>query len=190
MSRGELHLTDKDLLYFRPSRFPFRWPTDYIRRYGFTADNNIFVFEVGRRCQTGEAVYAFRINQGPRFFQLLHQNIENRSKNCTPDRLTSAQQTNPAFNYSHNPNSSTRKVPFVSCGESTTLESNRHIKDASTSTDNPTIDTDHLVGSLDHQDNADPRPLSKVSYVLIDHQTTKALNQTAQAHAASRVKRP
>lgn len=31
--------------------------------------------------------------------------------------------------------------------------------------------------------NLDPQPLS---YVLIDHDTTKALNESAQAHAASR----
>lgn len=51
---------------------------------------------------------------------------------------------------------------------------NNNKKDASTSTDNPQNDVRLL---------ADPRPLS---YTLIDFDTTKALTESAQAHAANR----
>ena len=123
------------MIYFRPSRFPTRWPIGYIRRYGCSEERGIFLFEAGRRCPTGEAIFAFRLSRGPELVERLKELIEK-----TPPAFSEAQSSNV---YKFGP------------------------------------------PSLDDQDGADPRPLS---YALIDFDTTKALNESAKAHAASRVR--
>lgn len=131
VSQGELQLTDKDLIYFRPGKFPTRWPIDYIRRYGCSKEMNIFSFEAGRRCPSGEAIYAFRLGRGAELVDRLRRKIDSQIR-----------------------------------------------IDASTSID---------PSNFGDQEGIDPRPLS---YAIIDFDTTKALNESAQAHAASRVTRP
>lgn len=135
VSRGELQLTEKDLIYYKPGKFPTRWPINSIRRYGWSEKMNLFSFEAGRRCPSGEAMYAFRLSRGAELILRLKE-LE-RSSNDLQARV-----------------------------------------DASTSTDNKLIEG---------QEGADPCPLS---YALIDFNTTKALNESAQAHAASRGTRP
>lgn len=145
VSRGELQLTDKDLIYFKPGKFPTRWPINSIRRYGWSEKMNLFSFEAGRRCPSGEAMYAFRLSRGAELFIRLKE-LE-RTSSETQTRI-----------------------------------------DASTSTDNQMINVDHINPlMMEGQEGADPRPLS---YALIDFDTTKALNESAQAHAASRETRP
>lgn len=132
VSRGELQLTDKDLIYFKPGKFPTRWPINSIRRYGWSEKMNLFSFEAGRRCPSGEAMYAFRLSRGADLLNRLKE-LEGSSKESQP-RID---QLNPLM--------------------------------------------------TDGREGADPRPLS---YALIDFDTTKALNESAQAHAANRETRP
>lgn len=155
ISRGELQITNDDLIYFKPSKFPTRWPLNYIRRYGCIDESQKFVFEVGRKCSTGQAIFAFRLNRGNELVEKLNEKIESKllaSQNANTNTNSSCYiQRNPCAN-----NHSQRK------------------RDASTSTEVQT--TSNLLVT-------DPRPLS---YALIDFETTKALNDSAQSHAANR----
>lgn len=153
-SKGELQLTDKDLIYFIPGKFPTCWRIDCIRRYGCTETGDIFVFESGRSSTTGEATFAFRINRGPELVTKLKEKIMNE------DVRTKGILSSVKANHSHDEPSRTNGL--------TDGEVVGH----------PSVQkrTDRLVGS---------RPLS---YVLIDFDTTKALNDSAQAHAANRDK--
>lgn len=81
VSKGILQLTDKDLIYFRPGGFPTRWPLNCIRQYGYDDERNIFVFFAGRRCPTGEAIFAFRLKLAD--LVKLRENIERYSSNET-----------------------------------------------------------------------------------------------------------
>lgn len=163
ISRGELQITENDLIYFRPSKHPTRWPLDCIRRYGCTDHGDRFVFEVGRKCSTGQAIFAFRLSRGAELVQVLKEKID---KSSTMEPIP--------------------KPASMSCGAgvcgggSHQADLNRQRKkDASTSTDN------QINRSLEDRGSSDPKPLS---YALIDFDTTKALTESAQAHAASRVR--
>lgn len=165
ISRGELQITENDLIYFKPSKFPTRWPLDCIRRYGCTDHGDRFVFEVGRKCSTGQAIFAFRLNRGAELVQMLKERIDKSSMETTP------------------------KPAAMNCGAGVCgggggggnhHDMNRQRKrDASTSTDNQNSQT------LEDRGPADPKPLC---YALIDFDTTKALTESAQAHAASRAR--
>lgn len=76
VSRGELQLTDKDLIYFRPSCHPIRWPIRCVRRYGLNEKNNIFIIETGRQAEFGAAMYGFRLSRGADLHNQLKERIE------------------------------------------------------------------------------------------------------------------
>lgn len=160
ISRGELQITNDDLIYFKPSKFPTRWPLNYIRRYGCIDASQKFVFEVGRKCSTGQAIFAFRLSRGNELVEKLNEKIEAKllaSQNENTSSLTSScyTQANPC------------------------ATNHQRKKDVSTSTDcSPTR-------TSSQNQTVDPRPLS---YALIDFETTKALNDSAQAHAANRAR--
>lgn len=81
VSRGELQLTDKDLIYFRPSRHPVLWPICCIRKFGCNKQGNIFIFESGRRCVTGEAIFGFHLSKATDLVNQLRERIEKAPPN-------------------------------------------------------------------------------------------------------------
>lgn len=151
ISRGELRLNNTELIYVIDRVPPITWPLACIRRYGSEA--NVFIFESGRRCQTGEGKFAFRVEPGVDLKERLSRKI-----NCL------------------NPQSNDGRKISESNEPETPSSSKHKTRDVSTSTDNQAIDSDQ-------RQNLCILPLS---YVLIDFDTTKALNDSAQAHAASR----
>lgn len=72
---GELTINHVELTLLRPNRDPTRWPLQSLRRYGF--DQDIFTFESGRRCATGEGIFAFRCNRAQDLFLTLQLYIQN-----------------------------------------------------------------------------------------------------------------
>lgn len=52
LGSGVMELTDGELVLHTHRRDDVRWPYLCLRRYGY--DSNLFSFESGRRCQTGQ----------------------------------------------------------------------------------------------------------------------------------------
>lgn len=52
LGAGVMELTDGELVLHTHRRDDVRWPYLCLRRYGY--DSNLFSFESGRRCQTGQ----------------------------------------------------------------------------------------------------------------------------------------
>lgn len=71
---GKIEVTPEFLILHQPRRPPIQWPIRTLRRYGF--EFNIFSFEAGRRCPTGEGIFAFRCVQAEQLFRLLQANIQ------------------------------------------------------------------------------------------------------------------
>lgn len=71
---GQLGITRTELTLYRKGREPTRWPLACLRRYGYDAD--LFTFESGRRCTTGEGIYAFRCRRAEALFQTLRNYIQ------------------------------------------------------------------------------------------------------------------
>lgn len=52
LGSGVMELTQRELILHTHKRDAVRWPYLCLRRYGF--DSNLFSFESGRRCHTGQ----------------------------------------------------------------------------------------------------------------------------------------
>lgn len=55
LGSGTMELTQTELILHTRKRDAIRWPYLCLRRYGY--DSNLFSFESGRRCQTGQGKY-------------------------------------------------------------------------------------------------------------------------------------
>lgn len=71
---GQLGITRTELTLYRKGRDPTKWPLKCLRRYGYDAD--LFSFEAGRRCVTGEGIYAFRCRRAESLFQTMQSYIQ------------------------------------------------------------------------------------------------------------------
>lgn len=171
ISSGVLHITDEAIIYVILDKPPIIWPLDCIRRYGCLDLGQKLVFEAGRKCVTGQGIYAFRLYRAQECVDRLNEKIDSRK--CRLDQETAGRikDSNP-------------KSPTTTAKTSKSSSKNQHKKDAATSTkDNeqpapPTIDD--IIN-----DDCSVKPLS---YVLIDFEQTNALHESALAHAATRVK--
>ncbi|KAJ8730820.1 hypothetical protein PYW08_002233 [Mythimna loreyi] len=74
---SQLEITESDIILYREGRESTVWPLHSLRRYGFEGD--IFSFESGRRCETGEGIYAFRCRRASLLFRTLQQQIQLRN---------------------------------------------------------------------------------------------------------------
>uniref|UniRef100_A0A6G1SQ44 Fibroblast growth factor receptor substrate 2 n=1 Tax=Aceria tosichella TaxID=561515 RepID=A0A6G1SQ44_9ACAR len=159
ISRGQLHVTDDAIVYLMTNKAPISWPLDCIRRYGCIDSGKKLIFEAGRKCSTGQGIYAFRLSRARECVDRLNEMIN--SKESRLNRQT-------------NESPMSRAKPT-----STRIPQRGH---ASTSTDS---DQQQSQSSTEATMDGAVKPLS---YVLIDFETTKALNDSAQAHAAMRIK--
>lgn len=58
LGSGVMELTQSELVLHLRRREAVRWPYLCLRRYGY--DSNLFSFESGRRCQTGQGEHRSR----------------------------------------------------------------------------------------------------------------------------------
>uniref|UniRef100_A0AAV2L196 IRS-type PTB domain-containing protein n=1 Tax=Knipowitschia caucasica TaxID=637954 RepID=A0AAV2L196_KNICA len=68
---GVMELTEAELVLHTHRRDDVRWPYLCLRRYGY--DSNLFSFESGRRCQTGQGIFAFKCARAEEIFNLLQE---------------------------------------------------------------------------------------------------------------------
>lgn len=59
LGSGVMELTQSEVVLHLHQREAVRWPYLCLRRYGY--DSNLFSFESGRRCQTGQGEYPLRL---------------------------------------------------------------------------------------------------------------------------------
>ncbi|XP_013185324.1 fibroblast growth factor receptor substrate 2 [Amyelois transitella] len=77
LCRGQLEISESDVILYRKGRDSTVWPLHSVRRYGFRED--LFSFESGRRCETGAGIFGFRCRRASVIFNTLQQQIELRS---------------------------------------------------------------------------------------------------------------
>ncbi|XP_015428847.1 PREDICTED: fibroblast growth factor receptor substrate 2 [Dufourea novaeangliae] len=76
---GRLEITDTEIVLYQRGKQPIKWPLRCLRRYGFDAE--IFSFESGRRCSTGQGIYAFKCRRAAHLFSVVQTNIQVCSNN-------------------------------------------------------------------------------------------------------------
>lgn len=73
---GQLEVSRTELTLYRKGKDPTTWPLKCLRRYGFNVDQ--FSFEAGRRCTTGEGIYAFKCRRAETLFYTVQSYIQGR----------------------------------------------------------------------------------------------------------------
>lgn len=73
ISPGKLQVTETELVFYQRRKMPTKWPLRSLRKYGF--DTEVFSFECGRRCPTGQGIYAFQCKKAEQLFTIVHQHI-------------------------------------------------------------------------------------------------------------------
>ena len=71
---GKIEITEEDLILYQKGKEAVCWPLRSLRRYGFDAE--LFSFESGRRCPTGQGIYAFKCQRAEALFNLLQECIQ------------------------------------------------------------------------------------------------------------------
>ncbi|KAF5889399.1 fibroblast growth factor receptor substrate 2-like, partial [Clarias magur] len=72
-----MELTEDELVLRTHKCDAVRWPYLCLRRYGY--DSNLFSFESGRRCQTGQGIFAFKCARAEEIFNMLQDIMHNNS---------------------------------------------------------------------------------------------------------------
>ncbi|XP_022617365.1 LOW QUALITY PROTEIN: fibroblast growth factor receptor substrate 2-like [Seriola dumerili] len=133
LGSGVMELTDAELVLHTHRRDDVRWPYLCLRRYGY--DSNLFSFESGRRCQTGQGIFAFKCSRAEEIFNMLQEVMHSHSISVVEEAVLEPQHHNThtpaALGYSvpSVPNGVTR-IPSV--GEAPSHPSSRHPSVAST----------------------------------------------------------
>lgn len=85
--KGRMVVTETNLMYVdNKTREKWEWPLKFLRRYG--CEGNVFSFEAGRRCATGEGLYAFTCVQAKDLFDLVTRNIDQGNVQLDTDPVT------------------------------------------------------------------------------------------------------
>ncbi|XP_066580083.1 fibroblast growth factor receptor substrate 2a isoform X2 [Amia ocellicauda] len=77
LGSGIMELTETELILHTRRRDAVKWPYLCLRRYGY--DSNLFSFESGRRCQTGQGIFAFKCARAEEIFNMLQEIMQNNS---------------------------------------------------------------------------------------------------------------
>ncbi|XP_068595519.1 fibroblast growth factor receptor substrate 2-like [Brachionichthys hirsutus] len=145
LGSGVMELTDAELVLHTHRRDDVRWPYLCLRRYGY--DSNLFSFESGRRCQTGQGIFAFKCSRAEEIFNMLQEVMHNHSISVVEEAVPEPSQQaalTPAgkhtHTHAHTPAALGYSVPTVpngvtripSVGEAPSHPSTRHPSVAST----------------------------------------------------------
>ncbi|XP_064029828.1 fibroblast growth factor receptor substrate 3 isoform X2 [Pogoniulus pusillus] len=93
LGSGIMELTQTELLLHTHKRDAVRWPYLCLRRYGY--DSNLFSFESGRRCQTGQGIFAFKCSRAEEIFNLLQDLMQCNSINVVEEPVVITRNSHP-----------------------------------------------------------------------------------------------
>ncbi|XP_004710908.1 fibroblast growth factor receptor substrate 3 [Echinops telfairi] len=94
LGSGVMELTQGELVLHLHRREAVRWPYLCLRRYGY--DSNLFSFESGRRCQTGQGIFAFKCSRAEEIFNLLQDLMQCNSINVMEEPVVTTRNSHPA----------------------------------------------------------------------------------------------
>ncbi|MBN3313566.1 FRS2 factor, partial [Atractosteus spatula] len=135
LGSGVMELTETELILHTRKRDAVKWPYLCLRRYGY--DSNLFSFESGRRCQTGQGIFAFKCARAEEIFNMLQEIMQNNSISVVEEPVmernhsqtdpdiprTPRTPTTPGFVASTLPNGCPR---YPSFGDASSRPSSRH----------------------------------------------------------------
>ncbi|XP_061869510.1 fibroblast growth factor receptor substrate 3 [Colius striatus] len=93
LGAGIMELTQTELILHTHKRDAVRWPYLCLRRYGY--DSNLFSFESGRRCQTGQGIFAFKCSRAEEIFNLLQDLMQCNSINVVEEPVVITRNSHP-----------------------------------------------------------------------------------------------
>ncbi|XP_042198084.1 fibroblast growth factor receptor substrate 2 [Callorhinchus milii] len=93
LGSGIMELTNSELILHTRKRDAVRWPYLCLRRYGY--DSNLFSFESGRRCLTGQGIFAFKCARAEEIFNLLQEIMQCNSINVVEEPMMISRNTHP-----------------------------------------------------------------------------------------------
>uniref|UniRef100_A0A3Q2UMV6 Fibroblast growth factor receptor substrate 2b n=1 Tax=Fundulus heteroclitus TaxID=8078 RepID=A0A3Q2UMV6_FUNHE len=125
LGSGVMELTESELVLHTHRRDDVRWPYLCLRRYGY--DSNLFSFESGRRCQTGQGIFAFKCSRAEEIFNMLQEVMQNHSISVVEEAVLDPNQQGPLTPAVPN---GVSRLPSV--GETPSHPSTRHPSVAST----------------------------------------------------------
>ncbi|XP_051976166.1 fibroblast growth factor receptor substrate 2-like [Xyrauchen texanus] len=140
LGAGIMELTEDELVLRTRKCDAVKWPYLCLRRYGY--DSNLFSFESGRRCQTGQGIFAFKCSRAEEIFNMLQDVMHNNSISVVEEAvfepnliqaeadqpLTPHTPTTPGNILPSLPNGSLR---YPSLGDASSHPSSRHPSTAS-----------------------------------------------------------
>uniref|UniRef100_A0A674BB96 Fibroblast growth factor receptor substrate 2a n=2 Tax=Salmo trutta TaxID=8032 RepID=A0A674BB96_SALTR len=85
LGSGLMELTEEELILHTRKRDTVKWPYLCLRRYGY--DSNLFSFESGRRCQTGQGIFAFKCVRAEEMFNMLQDIMHNNSISVVEEQV-------------------------------------------------------------------------------------------------------
>ncbi|NXI16382.1 FRS3 factor, partial [Irena cyanogastra] len=94
LGSGVMELTQRELILHTHKRDAVRWPYLCLRRYGF--DSNLFSFESGRRCHTGQGIFAFKCSRAEEIFNLLQELMQCNSINVVEEPVVVTRSSHPS----------------------------------------------------------------------------------------------
>ncbi|XP_066191814.1 fibroblast growth factor receptor substrate 3 [Sylvia atricapilla] len=94
LGSGVMELTPRELILHTHKRDAVRWPYLCLRRYGF--DSNLFSFESGRRCHTGQGIFAFKCSRAEEIFNLLQDLMQCNSINVVEEPVVVTRNSHPS----------------------------------------------------------------------------------------------
>uniref|UniRef100_A0AAY4A839 IRS-type PTB domain-containing protein n=1 Tax=Denticeps clupeoides TaxID=299321 RepID=A0AAY4A839_9TELE len=142
LGSGIMELTQTELILHTRKRDAIRWPYLCLRRYGY--DSNLFSFESGRRCQTGQGIFAFKCSRAEEIFNLLQELMQCNSINVVEEPMI---MTHPA----HPPEMELTRNPQTPNSENLNIFVHSMVSICGAESSQPSISDGHGLMALDDQ---------------------------------------
>ncbi|XP_041965493.1 fibroblast growth factor receptor substrate 2b isoform X1 [Alosa sapidissima] len=135
LGAGIMELTDVELVLRTRKCEAVKWPYLCLRRYGY--DSNLFSFESGRRCQTGQGIFAFKCARAEEIFNMLQEIMHSNSISVVEEPVFEPNHTQPELDQTQAPRTPTTpgnslpmlpngSLRYPSLGDASSHPSSRH----------------------------------------------------------------